>query len=289
MDRVLVTGGRGFIGTHLVRALGARGFEVVSYDLKDGQDIFDRPRLAEALQGVSLVFHLAAKVSVPESILDPISTHETNATGTVVVLEEARRAGVRRVVYSSSAAVYGAEPTLPKTETSIIAPLSPYGLSKYIGEEYCRLYYSAYGLETVILRYMNVVGRGQDPRGPYAAVIPLFIDRMKRGEPITIYGDGEQTRDFVSVDDVIAANCFAAKIPAVAGETFVIASGVEVTLNTLVTTIERVSGTPLQKHFAPPRSGDILRSVGGIQKAERMLGFKPQVSFEDAVRRIIQA
>ncbi len=287
--KILVTGGSGFIGSHLVQTLKESGASVESFDLKEGNDIFDRPRLREALQEVDIVFHLAAKVSVPESVVEPLATHATNVSGTVVVLEESRLAGVSRVVYSGSCAVYGDEPTLPKNEDSKIAPLSPYALTKYLGEEYCRMYHSMYGLETVVLRYMNVIGPGQSPSGPYAAAVPIFIDRMQKGEPVTIYGDGGQTRDFVYVGDVVEANLRAATTPGVAGETFLIASGKETSINDVIATLEKVSGKTIEKHYEPARPGDIVRSVGDSSKAKAKLNLSLSVSFEEAVQKTLSA
>ncbi|MEK7530364.1 MAG: NAD-dependent epimerase/dehydratase family protein [Patescibacteria group bacterium] len=300
MKNVLVTGGAGFVGSYLVRALIKEGVQVrVVDDLSTGKrerlsglpvefieaSLFEREKWRPLLAGVDTIFHLAARTSAPESILNPLDTHAVNVSGTVVVLEEARTAAVQRVVYAGSAAVYGDEPSLPKREDSPIAPQSPYGLTKYMGEEYCRLYTQVFGLSTVILRYMNIVGAGQDPKSGYAAVIPIFVQKVRDGQPLSISGDGTQTRDFVSVDDVVRANILAARADGVSGETFNIGTGVETSLNDFVEALARASGTSSQVMYDPPRPGDIYRSVADVTKARERLGFVAEVPFNEAVRR----
>lgn len=288
MKKVVVTGGAGFIGSHLVRTLRAQGTEVESFDLKEGKDIFNRELLRASLVGVDTVFHLAAQVSVPESMENPLAAHATNVSGTVVVLEEARKAGVRRVVYSGSAAVYGDEPSMPKTENSPILPKSPYALSKYLGEVWCQHYTQIFGLETVIVRYMNVFGPGQATSGGYGAIVPIAIQAHQNGGTLTVHGDGTQTRDFVYVDDVVSANLLAAE-RGVPGEVYVIASGVEVSVNDVVASIGRASGRPLAVTYGAPRIGDIYRSVGSGNKALRELGWWPRTSLDEGIKRILGA
>lgn len=288
MAKVLVTGGSGFIGSHLVQALRAAGAEVVSYDIRDGKDILNRELLRASLIGVDTVFHLAALVSVPQSMDDPVGAHVVNVSGTVVVLEESRKAGVRRVVYSSSAAVYGDEPSMPKTENSPIAPKSPYALSKYLGEVWCKHYTQVYGLETVIVRYMNVFGPNQATSGGYGAIVPIAIQVHQKGGVLTVHGDGTQTRDFIYVDDVVSANLLAAE-RGVPGEVYVIASGVEVSVNDVVASIGRASGQPVSVVYGAPRIGDIYRSVGSGNKALRELGWWPRTSLDEGIKRILGA
>ncbi len=291
MKKVLVTGGEGFIGTHLVAGLRARGIDVQSYDLKSGCDIFDRAKLRAAMAGVDTVFHLAAKVSVSESISVPLEYHAVNVSGTIVVLEEARTHGGVRVVYAGSAAVFGDEPTLPKSDTSPTAPKSPYALTKLLGEVYCKMYADLFDVDAVVVRYMNVFGPGQNPTGPYAAAVPIFIDQVQRGAPVTITGDGMQTRDYVYIDDVVRATIAAGECAAesVRGNTFVIASGVEVNLNQVVDEIEHAHGHAVQRTYIPARVGDIMRSVGDPTRAQEVLGWKCEVSLQDGISRILRA
>ena len=286
MKKVLVTGGAGFIGTHLVRALKERGADVVSYDLKDGNDILDRERLRSALQGVDTVYHLAALVSVPESMDAPLMTHMTNVSGTVVVLEEARALGVARVVYASSAAVYGDEPSMPKNEASPIRCQSPYALSKYMGEEWCRFYASAFGCDTAVLRFMNVYGEGQSVTGGYGAIIPVAFDKMAKGETLTVFGDGTQTRDFVYVADVVDA-CIQATERGKSGETYLIASGIETSINDIVRALS-AAGQTLAHTYGPSRAGDINRSVGDASKVGHELLWETRTSISEGIRRILK-
>ncbi len=303
MKRALVTGGAGFVGSCVVRALVERGVNVsVIDDLSVGKrerldvvmskisfyhnSLFDADALQKAIAGADAVFHLAAQVSVPESIKDPAKAFHINVEGTKQVLGAARGAGVRRFVYSSSAAVYGDPTTLPVTEETPTHPLSPYGETKLKGEELCR---TAQGIETVSLRYMNIVGVGQDVSSPYAAVVPLFLQKVKNGTPLTIQGDGTQTRDFVDLEDVVWANIRAAEAVGVAGTVFNIGSGIEVALNQLVTTLEEVLGKKLVVEYGPPREGDIYRSVADIRHARELLGWEPKVPFKESIKRILGA
>lgn len=288
MKKFVVTGGAGFIGSHLVRTLQTLGAGVESYDVKEGKDIFNRELLRASLSGVDTVFHLAALVSVPESMGDPLGAHASNVSGTVVVLEEARKAGVRRVVYSSSAAVYGDEPSMPKTESSPIVPKSPYALSKYLGEMWCQHYTQIYGIETVIVRYMNVFGPNQVTSGGYGAIIPIALEAHRDARTLTVTGDGTQTRDFVYVDDIVSANLLAAE-RGIPGEVYLVASGVEVSVNDAVSSIARASGRPLHVVYGPSRPGDIYRSVGNSNKALRELGWWPRTSLDEGITRILCA
>ena len=286
MKKALVTGSAGFVGSALVKALKDRGVDTVGYDLRDGKSIFDEQLLSQSLVGVDTVFHLAALVSVPESIKNPGEAYRINVEGTRAVLEAAKRVGVTRFVYSSSAAVYGNVSELPLTEDGPTAPLSPYGDSKLKGEELVR---GAVGIETVALRYMNILGPGQDASSPYAAVVPIFLQKIKVGEPLLIQGDGTQTRDFVYLDDVVSANIAAATAAGVRGMVFNIGSGVEVSLNEIVAVLEECLGRKLEVVYGPAREGDIYRSVADISQAKTHLGWAPTVSLQEAFERILAA
>jgi UDP-glucose 4-epimerase len=297
---VLVTGGAGFIGSALVAALLARGDTVRVLDnLSTGRrenlaphrgacdliegDIRDPATLDRALRGVQLVFHQAALPSVPASLADPLTTHEVCATATLRLLMAARATGVRRVVYASSCSVYGDQEAHPQHEALPAAPASPYAAAKLAGEQYARVFHQAFGLETVALRYFNVFGPRQDPASPYAAAIPIFMSALLAGEPITIFGDGEQSRDFVFVEDVVAANLRAAEAPDAPGGAFNIGSGTATTINDLVRAIAAVAGrTPTVRH-APARPGDIRHSRADISRARRSLAFAPATSLRDGL------
>jgi UDP-glucose 4-epimerase len=288
---ILVTGGAGFIGSHLVQGLRAGGHRVRVLDnLSTGSrdnltdpavellvgDLRDAAAVERAVQGVEAVFHLAAVISVPQTVADPVGSHAVNVDGTLSLLEHARRAGVRRVVLASSAAVYGDDPTLPKTESSPTRPLSPYGLHKLIGEQYLRLYHDAYGLDTLSLRYFNVFGPRQRPDSPYAAVIPCFVHALTNGSSPTIFGDGRQTRDFVYIDDVVAANLAALTASRPAGRVLNIAGGRGVSLLELLAALEQVFARRAAPVFAPPRPGDIRHSMAAIDAARQYLGYEPR-------------
>jgi nucleoside-diphosphate-sugar epimerase len=301
----LVTGGAGFIGSHLVEALLAEGHAVRVLDSlvagtvtnlpRSGEvelfqeDIRDREALRRAMAGVSLVFHQAALPSVPQSIADPSTCHEVNVTGTLNVLEAAREAGVRRVVFASSCAVYGDSPELPKRETLAPMPLSPYAAAKLMGEQYCRLFHQLYGLETVALRYFNVFGPRQDPRSEYAAVIPRFLTRILAGEAPLIYGDGEQTRDFVSVHNVVAANLGAAYSPLAAGRVYNVACGRRTSLNHLVRTLAGLLGREVRAEYLPGRLGEVRDSLADISAARRDLGYEPRFRLEEGLAALIES
>jgi len=301
----LVTGGAGFVGSNLVRALVARGDRVRVLDnffsgkrenlaevagaieLVEG-DVRDEATLGHALAGVEIVFHEAAIPSVPRSLVDPVASHEANATATLKLLRASREAGVRRVVYAASSSAYGDTPTLPKVETMRPAPLSPYAVSKLTGELYCQVFAGAYGLETVCLRYFNVFGPRQDPGSAYAAVIPRFVTAALAGAPLTIYGDGSQSRDFCYVDDAVAANLLAAAAPsAVSGRVFNVAGGAATTLNDVAHMIGELVGRAVEVSYAPARTGDVKHSRAHREAARVGLGYGPAVPFSEGLRRTI--
>lgn len=295
--KFLVTGGAGFIGSHLVRRLSARGPVTVLDDLSSGKkenlaglgcaflpgSILDPAPLAEACAGATHVFHLAALVSVPESVSHPARCHEINVEGTRRVLTAATQAGTRRVVLASSCAVYGDEPTMPKTETSPIAPASPYAESKLAGEKLC----AQAPLPAVALRFFNVYGPRQDPRGPYAAAVPKFLEAARAGSPITIFGDGHQTRDFVYVDDVTAALEHAALSPSLSG-IYNVASGHSVSVLHLAELVLGLTGLRSVIRHAPARPGDILHSSASIEKL-RATGWKPSFDLAAGLQNILSA
>ena len=300
IKHALVTGGAGFIGSHLVDALLRQGARVTVIDnLTTGKkenlqhagpgldfhegDIRDQALLRELMDGVDVVFHQAAVVSVPLSVAQPLVSADINEMGTLAVLETARQAGCRRVVLASSSAVYGDDPELPKREAMALRPLSPYAIQKMVGEYYAGLYYTLYGMETASLRYFNVFGPRQDPSSPYSGVISIFMDRASAGRAPVIYGDGEQTRDFVYVRDVVAANLNAATAKDAAGRTFNIGTGLTITINRLWQRVAELAGIDLAPEYQAARDGDIVHSVAAIDAARRHLGFAPAVPFEDGL------
>lgn len=304
--RSLVTGGAGFIGSNLVRGLLAAGHEVVVVDnLSTGAhvnladiagdiefaegDVRDRELMARLMQGVDWVFHEAALPSVPRSVADPWSTNDHNINGTLSVLLAARDAGVGRVVYAGSSSAYGDTPTLPKREAMPATPLSPYAITKYVGELYCETFYRLYGLETVALRYFNVFGPRQNPESQYAAVIPRFITALLRGARPVIHGDGEQTRDFTYVDNVVAANLAAAAAPAaaVAGRVFNVGCGGRVSLNRLLAELQSIIGTGIDPVHTDSRPGDVRDSEADISRAAEAFGYRPAVGWEEGLRRTV--
>jgi UDP-glucose 4-epimerase len=304
MPDYLVTGGAGFIGSNVVTELVERGYSVRVLDnfstgrrehlaavrdaveLIEG-DLRDPAAVARAVAGVPYVLHLGALPSVPGSIVDPLATHAVNATGTLNLLEAAEEAGVERLVFSSSCAVYGDSPVLPKTESMLPAPKSPYAASKLAAEHYCQAFTEAFELETVVLRYFNVFGPRQDPASQYAAVIPNFVTAMLRGERPTIYGDGEQSRDFVYVANVLAANVLAAHTPETAGRVLNIAAGQRYTLLDLVDVLNDLLGTDVAPVHGPPRPGDVRHSVADITAAREVLGYQPRITFRQGLKRTI--
>ena len=308
MEKMAVTGGAGFIGSNLSESRLSRGYSVVLVDnfstgrdhnlsgwaLRAGDrlhvlmaDINETDKLREAFQGVRYVFHQAAIPSVPRSVANPQATNVANVDGTLSVLVAARDVGVQRVVVASSSSVYGDDPGLPKVESRMGRPLSPYALSKVVCEEYCRVFHRLYALETVCLRYFNVFGPRQDPKSDYAAVIPRFSTRMLAGEPPTIYGDGEQSRDFTYIADVLEANWKAAVQPLAAGEVFNIGCGVRTSLNQVVGAMNQILGTQLEPIYEAARVGDVRHSLADISKARNLLEFSPSVSLEDGLRRVL--
>jgi len=307
MGLYLVTGGAGFIGSSIARALIARGDGVRVIDnfstgkrenladiadrveLLEG-DIRDDKLLARATSGVEVVFHEAAIASVPQSMAEPLENQSVNATGTMRVLEAARHAGVRRVVYAASSAAYGDEPTLPKVETMPPAPISPYGATKLAGEVAMQVYARAYGLETVCLRYFNVFGPRQDPKSEYAAVIPKFITSALAGNQPRIFGDGKQSRDFCHIDNVVEANFAAAGADAgrASGRVFNVGCGESIDLNRVVALIGDILGKKLEAVHEPERAGDIKHSWGDVSAARAGLGFRASVSFTEGLRRTIE-
>jgi len=302
----LVTGGAGFIGGHLVERLVCDDWRVrVLDDFSTGReehlaavaerielirgDVRDASTVERAVDGVEVVFHQAALPSVPLSIAEPLRTHSVNLEGTLRVLEASRRAGVRRVVYAASCAVYGDGPELPKREALAAAPLSPYALQKYASELYCRLYADLHGLETVALRYFNVYGPRQDPAGDYAAVIPKFIEACLAGAAPRIFGDGEQTRDFVMVDDVVGANLLAADAEHASGSVCNVASGSATCLNALLDLVREHTGARVEARYDPPREGDVRHSVASLDRARAILGYAPRVALGEGLRRTVES
>jgi nucleoside-diphosphate-sugar epimerase len=301
MARVVVTGGAGFIGSNLVRALIERGDEVRVLDNfstgnranLDGVDveIFEGElrsyeRVHNAVRNAEIVYHLGALGSVPRSVQDPLTSSAVNVEGTLNVLLAARDEGVRRVVFSSSTSVYGSSRQLPTTEDNPPDPISPYGVAKLAAERYCISFSRVYdSFESVVLRYFNVFGPRQSPFSQYAAVIPLFVTAIDAGQPVTIHGDGEQSRDFTYVGNVVDATMRAGEAAGASGEIFNIAAGSPVSVNHVADTIAEILGKPVEKLHLPPRAGDIRDSWADLSKAERLLGYRPQIALEDGLRR----
>ena len=304
MARYLVTGGAGFIGSNIAEALVKRGEEVVILDnLSTGYeknighikndisfirgDIRDAETVRTALTGVDCVLHEAALASVPRSIEDPALITDVNVRGTLVMLEEARLARVKRFVYAASSSAYGDSETLPKVEHMVPKPLSPYAASKLTGEYYCSVYAHVYGLSTLSLRYFNIFGPRQDPKSQYAAVIPIFISHLLAGKQPTIFGDGEQSRDFTYVENVVNANIRASSCERARGETVNIACGTRYTLNELFARMKKTIGCSIDPRYAPPRVGDVKHSQADISAARKLIGYSIAVSFEEGLRRTI--
>jgi nucleoside-diphosphate-sugar epimerase len=303
MSNYLVTGGAGFIGSHLAEELLRRGHRVRIVDslitgnrrnleiLKGAE--FQEGDLAEAgvaertIAGVDYVLHQAAIPSVPRSVKDPVTSNRANITSTLNVLVAARDAGVKRVVYAGSSSAYGNTPTLPKREDMPTNPLSPYALQKLVGEQYCQLFTTLYGLETVTTRYFNVFGPRQDPGSPYSGVISLFATALlERRQPV-IYGDGEQTRDFTFVANVVDGVLRCCDAPNVAGQMMNLATGGRISLNELLRTMNRIQGTDLQAIYREPRAGDVKDSQADITKAGTLLSYRPLVDLEEGLRRTL--
>ncbi|MGA2505261.1 MAG: SDR family oxidoreductase [Anaerolineales bacterium] len=301
--RTLVTGGAGFIGSHIVEELLQRGHTVRVLDnfstgtrknLEDFQgkveilegDLCDAETVKTAVRDVEHIFHLAAFVSVPQSMSDPETCFEVNVGGTVTLLEAARRAGSRKVVISSSTAVYGDTDVFPTTEETTLRPLSPYAVSKQVNELYARLYTQIMGLPVTILRYYNVYGPRQRPDSDYAAAIPIFVRQLAASKPITVFGDGKQSRDFIFVKDVVRANLLAVDSDT-SGEPFNICTGHETTLLDLLEKLSEIAPHPPEVCFDAPRSGDIYRSVGSPDKAATLLGFRAETSLAEGLAQTV--
>ena len=304
MAKILVTGGAGFIGSHIATALLARGDEVrILDDLSTGYErnlaenpdatfiegsVTDEARVREAVKGCDFVYHQAALASVPRSVQDPLASNEVNVTGTLKVLVACRDAGVKRVIYAASSSAYGDSEVLPKVETMATAPKSPYAVAKLAGEHYMRAFASVYAMETLSIRYFNVFGPRQDPTSQYAAVIPLFIEALLDGKPPTIHGDGEQSRDFTYIENVVRANLLALEAPRLGGETVNVALGGRITLNQLYDSIAKSLGSDIRPEHSEPRSGDVKHSQADIGKAEQLLGFAGKVSVEEGLERTVE-
>ena len=297
--RVLVTGGAGFIGSHIVEHFQGEAEVRVLDNLRSGfkhnlapfqhefieGSILDRDAVRKAVQGVDYIFHLAAMISVPESMAKPIECNEINTNGTLVVLEEAAMAGVKKLVLSSSAAIYGDNPVVPKVETMFPEPKSPYAITKLDGEYYCKMFAEEGRLQTACLRYFNVFGPRQDPKSQYAAAVPIFIHRALKHEPITIYGDGEQTRDFIYVKDIAAANVYFATQSQATG-VHNVAYGNKITINDLCSTICELTGSRSEIKHGPERAGDVKHSMAAVDKI-RAAGFVPQGSLAGGLKATV--
>ena len=300
--RVLVTGGAGFIGSNLVRALLARGDDVRVLDnfstgnranlagldrdveLVEG-DLRSYERVHAAVRGAEVVFHQGALPSVPRSVQDPLTTTAVNVEGTLNVLLAARDSGARRIVNASSSSVYGNGGELPRTESQLPDPISPYAVAKLAAERFCTSFSRVYAMEVVSLRYFNVFGPRQDPMSQYAAVVPRFVRAVATGEPVTVYGDGEQSRDFTFVDNVVSANLLAADAPGVEGAVLNVATGGSTTVNELAATIGRLLDRPVEKRYEPERTADVNASWADVGEARRLLGYETRVGLEEGLRR----
>ena len=305
-EKYLVTGGGGFIGAHLVRRLLADGKNVRVVDnLSTGEilrlsdlmadiefiegDLADEEISQEATEGVAYVFHEAAIPSVQRSVQDPVGTNRANITATLNLLESSRKAGVRRFVYAASSSAYGDTPTLPKQESMRPRPLSPYALQKLAGEQYCKLFFDIYGLETVSLRYFNVFGPRQDPNSEYSAVVPKFTSKLLAGEAISVYGDGEQSRDFTYIENVVEANLLALRAPRAAGQVVNVGCGARISLNELVRILENELATKAKVNYESAKPGDVRHSLADIRRAKELLGYEPKVMIQEGLRRTIDA
>jgi len=302
----LVTGGAGFIGSHIVHRLVADGHKVRVVDnlctgsmerlsaIRGGidfiaADLADPAACEGAVSGVDYVLHQAAIPSVQRSIRSPTESNRANITATLNLLESCRRHGVKRMIYAASSSVYGNTAVLPKREDMTPEPMSPYGLQKYVGERYCALYRDLYGLETVSLRYFNVFGPRQDPSSEYSAVIPKFVTRLLAGESLTVYGDGEQSRDFTYIDNVVEANLLALVAANAPGKVFNIGCGERISLNRLIQLLENILGVKAKVEYVPPRPGDVRDSLAAIDLARQVLGYTPAVSVDEGLRRTVEA
>jgi len=304
MEKYLVTGGAGFIGSNICRELVSQGcFVRVLDNLLTGKKsnlagIIDRVEFVEAdmgdpavaraaMKGIDVVLHQGALPSVPRSVDDPAATHRHCVDATFTLLLAARDMGIKRFVYAASSSAYGDTPRLPKIETMLPMPLSPYAVGKLVGEHYCSVFYKVFGLETISLRYFNVFGPHQDPASQYAAAIPAFVMAILKDKPPTIYGDGEQSRDFTYVDNVVHANLLAARAKHTAGEAINIACGQAVTLNEIVAMINTSVGKNVKPVYTDRRAGDVMHSLADIKLARKLIGFKPRVSFEQGLQKAV--
>jgi UDP-glucose 4-epimerase len=301
----LVTGGAGFIGSNLVRALLDRGDTVRVLDnfstgrrtnlsglesdveLVEGE-LRSYERVHAAVRGCELVFHLGALGSVPRSVQDPLTTSAVNVEGTLNVLLAARDEGVRRVVFASSSSVYGNASDLPLRESMPPDPISPYGVAKLAAERYCVSFSRVYSFETVVLRYFNVFGPRQDPGSQYAAVVPLFITAVAQGDPVLIFDDGEQSRDFTFVANVISVNLLAAQSPNGSGQAFNVACGERASLNDLVAWLNEIIGSEIAPIYEEPRAGDVKHSLADISAAREAFGYEPEVSFKEGLEHVVE-
>jgi nucleoside-diphosphate-sugar epimerase len=302
-----VTGGAGFIGSHLTEALLREGHRVrVLDDFSTGKkenlildkkyssleiikgDIRHLVICQKAMKGIEYVFHQAALPSVQRSVEDPLGSNAVNGGGTLNILFAAKEEKVKRVIYASSSSIYGDTPTLPKHEEMISHPLSPYALQKYIGEQYCRLFYELYGLETVSLRYFNIFGPKQDPDSIYSAVIPKFIDALLQGSPPVIFGDGEQSRDFTYIENVVQANLLAMSAKHLRGEAINIACAERTSLNQLVNVLRKIVGSKLSPVYEEPRKGDVRHSLADIRKGKELLNYEPKVGLESGLKKTVE-
>jgi len=303
--RYLVTGGAGFIGSNTVDELVRRGHSVVVLDdLSSGKEenlaevrnkitfikgsITDLDAVRKAIQEAEYVLHLAARTSVPRSVKDPIETNRINIDGTLNVLVAARDAKVKRVVFAASSSAYGETPTLPKVETMEPVPISPYGVTKYVGELYAQTFGRCYGLENVSLRYFNIFGPRQDPSSPYSGVLAKFCTAFLEETQPGIFGDGEQSRDFTYVENAVQANLLACEAPNASGKVFNVGTGVRLTLNQILELLGKISGKTLEAKYDPPREGDIRDSLADVTQAREILGYDPQVTFEEGLRRTFE-
>ena len=303
--KVLVTGGAGFVGSSLVRGLLERGDEVrvldnfstgrrenlsgLDVELVEGE-LRSYERVHNAVRGVEVVYHLGALGSVPRSVQDPLTSSAVNVEGTLNVLLAARDESVRRVVFSSSSSIYGSSGELPRTEQMPADPISPYGVAKLAAERYCVSFARVYhGFETVVLRYFNVFGPRQDPTSQYAAVVPLFVTAIEAGRPVTVFGDGEQSRDFTYVDNVVGATIRAGEAEGASGRIFNVAAGAPASVNTLADTIGRILGKPVAREHRDPRPGDVRDSWADVREAEQVLGWRASIDLEEGLRRTIAA
>lgn len=300
----LVTGGAGFIGSHIAEALVKRGEQVRVLDnLMTGNrenlahlagklefieaDIRDVAVTRQAMEGVNIVYHEAAIPSVPRSVAEPQLNHDANVNGTFNVLMTARDAGVSRVIFAASSSAYGDTEVLPKTETMLPNPLSPYAAAKLVGELYCQTFTRVYGLETVALRYFNVFGPRQDPTSPYSGVISKFVTALLNNEAPTIFGDGEQSRDFTYVANVVDANLRAAEAPDAVGQVMNLGIGQRITLNQLFEELQKIIGTNLKPNYHETRAGDVRHSLADISRAEALLGYRPLVGLAEGLKHTV--